>query len=148
MNIADIRKLHWSTIDDWSYIPKTCFGKFRRYISKSDINNFITQNVRILARKLCVDYNELYKLISDENEAFYSIMDELFQRCEGVGANDEEFLALQEFFRVPCLPYLHSDPVASILLDFEKLNDRQKEEVLSKLKSESTKVIDAKINIE
>lgn len=154
MTIEDIRKLKWNTLYDseWSSLPKTCKGSFnRRYVSKNDIINFITDKIHSCSRHLCVDYKEFESLVKSENEAFYELLDNLFEIYEGLsvsGAEGSDLNSLKNFFKLPLLPNKNSNPVNEILLSFEKLTDIQKAEVLSRLNLISVKIMDKKILVE
>lgn len=143
MDLKDIKKLEWKSIYDWSLLPRTGKGKFRqRLITEGDINNFITFIIKNLARSLIIDYKELETLIKDENAAFYSIMEDTFQNNTEIKISDDNLKLLQGIFKIPIVPSYRSDPVNTLLTNFERLSDVQKVAVLTKLSLFSIKIVD------
>ena len=139
MNIKEIRNLEWNILWDWSKVPKTPSFKLKKsFISKNDIHIYIIDVVKDLARKLDIEYSELYKLIQEENEAFYSTMENIFSKNGLLTESDPNFNMLCELFKIPSIP--SSDPVKTLLNNFNKLNDFQKLEVLANLKLISVNV--------
>ena len=144
MTIDEIRKLKWDYLSSYIWeeqLPMTNIGKFKKkYASKEDVETFISDRISITARKLNVDYNAFLQLVKDENKAFYTFLDNIYESWDGLDHKDSDFKKLQMFFKLPILPDTRSNPVKDVLLRFEKLTDFQKIEVLEKLKLISIRI--------
>lgn len=72
MNAKDISKLNWVPVTDWSELTQTYFTLFgESYVQKTDIEIFIENIFRDIARKLNLSYNDINKIQKEENSAFY-----------------------------------------------------------------------------
>lgn len=72
MNAKDISKLNWVPVTDWSELTQTYFTLFgESYFQKTDIEIFIENIFRDIARKLNLSYNDINKIQKEENSAFY-----------------------------------------------------------------------------
>ncbi len=138
MTIDEIRKLKWDYLSPYIWeeqLPMTTIGKFnKKFACKKDVEVFISNQISITARKLNVGYNEFMQLVRNENIAFYTFLDSIYESWDGLDHKDSDFKKLQKFFKLPTLPDARANPVKDVLLRFEKLTDFQKIEVLEELK--------------
>lgn len=80
MNAKDIRKLNWVPVTDWSELTQTYFDFFGKpFVSKTDIEIFIENIFKDIARKLNLSYNDINRIQKEENSSFYKTMKSLFQ---------------------------------------------------------------------
>ena len=147
MEAKDVRNLPWETVTDWSKLSATdqdIFGNF--YITKKDLDSFVTNVFRNISHKLHCPHEELLPILEEENEAFYTIYKEYFHdHCSFSLCRQEHLLkAFKNALRVPDTsgiekPITKSN-VDSCLQLFENLSDMEKIIFLQKIGKINVKV--------
>lgn len=146
MHANEIRKLNWVSVTDWSELSKTrvVISKDGNNVSNEDIDSFVENIFRSIARRLNMTYSELEPILKEENSAFYSTKARVFGRFGGVPANDACLLELQKILRIPDVTSIPKDinksDVDKILDSFSALTDMEKLEVLQRLGTISVKI--------
>ena len=142
MNAKDIRQLNWVPVTDWSELTQTYFTLFgESYIQKTDIEIFIENIFKDIARKLNLSYNNINRIQKEENSAFYKTMKSLFQDLfYYFNKYDPSLLALEKMLRVPDVDSIKNNDVEKILHEFSLLKDTEKIEVLKRLELISVKI--------
>ncbi len=142
MNAKDIRKLNWVLVTDWSELTQTYFTLFgESYVQKTDIEIFIENIFKDIARKLNLSYNDINRIQKEENSAFYKTMKSLFQDLFSYfNKYDPSLLALEKMLRVPDVDSIKNNDVEKILHEFSLLKDTEKIEVLKRLELISVKI--------
>ena len=132
MNAKGISKLNWVPVTDWNELAQTYFDFWGTpFVSKTDIEIFIENIFRDIARKLNLSYNDINKIQKEENSAFYKTMKSLFQNFFSYfNKNVHSLLALEKMLRVPAVDSIKNNYVEKILHEFSLLKDTEKIEVL------------------
>ena len=95
MDASKVRNLRWVPVTDWTGLPKTtwqkeeCGGRYDYYVSECDINSFVDNIFRDVARKLDVSYEKVGPILREENKAFEETKGRLFLKYDYVAENDE-----------------------------------------------------------
>lgn len=141
MEAKDIRKLNWVPVTDWKELTQTYFN-FRngKYVQKGDIESFIENICRDIARKLNISYTDIFPILKEENSAFYGTMKRIFDENIYYGIADNSLTELKQLLRVPDVESIKDNSVEKVLNDFSLLKDTEKIEVLKRLKLVSVKV--------
>ena len=137
MDAKQIRQLEWSNFTDWEDISRTNKGEMGGlYISKSDIENFVENIFREVARQLNIDYSEIEPILIEENSAFFKAVDAAYGSYKGLGKEAEPFSSIKKMLRIPTVSSVQKKEcnVEKILKDFETLTEVEKVEVLERLK--------------
>ncbi len=134
MNVKDVKKLPWVSIEDWSDLPATAIAggygvaAMQYNVSEENIDTFITSIYCEISRKLQISYDTLESLLREENRAFYSFKSQLFSKFSNWCKNDPKLLSLEKMLRIPA-----TDSVETCLEVFKKLSDSEKSEFLQKI---------------
>lgn len=146
MTVNDVRKMEWGIVSDWSELTTTNFNSWNdAFVGEADVDCFVENIFKDVARKLDIAYAELEPIIKEENASFYHTKRRLFQRIEYVPKLHNRLLELEKMLRIPEIAEKHTKmickpTVEQVLQDFSKLNDLEKLEVLEHLKLVSIKV--------
>lgn len=145
MYANEVKNLKWVPVADWSELTMTNFNIWDdASVGKSDVESFIENVFRDVARKLNIPYTELKPILKEENSAFYSTKDRLFNQFSGVPKAHSRLLQLEKMLRIPDVTTVPDNAdqskVDKFLTDFSALSDREKLEVLQRLGTVSVKV--------
>lgn len=137
MDASKVRNLRWVPVTDWTGLPKTtwqkeeCGGRYDYYVSECDINSFVDNIFRDVARKLDVSYEKVEPILREENKAFEETKGRIFLKYNRVAENDESLKRLEKMLRIP--EAATANNIERILNDFILLTDIEKLEVLQRL---------------
>lgn len=141
MKAKDIKKLNWVPVTDWKDLTQTYINLYNgKYVRKEDIECFIENICRDIARKLNISYIDIFPILKEENSAFYGTMKRLFIHNSFYSIADNSLMELEQLLRVPDVESIKDNSVEKILNDFSLLKDTEKLEVLKRLKLVSVKV--------
>ena len=131
-----------SPVDSFSVSCKIDFEFL--IVGKSDVENFVENVFKDLARKLNIPYTELEPILIEENSAFYSTKDRLFKKYKGLSKTNLRLLELEKMLKIPEVTTVPDNVsqsnVDKILTDFFALSDIEKIEVLQRIGTVSVKV--------
>ena len=110
-------------------------------ISETDIIAFVENIFRDVARKLDIPAKKLLPIIQDENNAFFSIKSEIFEKYAGLGKFSDEFEELKTLLRIPDVSFLDKgEGMVDIIIErCSELSDEDKEKVVDTLNSQIKK---------
>ena len=137
MTLNDIRKLNWITLEDWSKIPATSRAG---YISEDDMDCFIKDIVRDVARKLNLPFADVFGIIKDENPAFFASKRKVYSSISGLSTGSVDFVMLKKLFKIPDTSKVKKDNVGELIETFYSLSDMDKLRFLESIKVFSVKV--------
>lgn len=145
MYANEVKNLKWVPVADWSELPMTNFNIWEHaFVGKSDVESFVENVFKDVARKLNIPYTELEPILKEENSAFYSTKDRLFKQFGGVSKTHPRLCELEKMLRIPDVTTVPDNAdqskVDKFLTDFSALSDREKLEVLQRLGTVSVKV--------
>lgn len=145
MYANEVKNLKWVPVADWSELTMTNFNIWDdAFVGKSDVESFVENVFKDVARKLNIPYTELEPILKEENSAFYSTKDRLFKQFGGVSKTHSRLLELEKMLRIPDVTTVPDNAdqskVDKFLTDFSALSDREKLEVLQRLGTVSVKV--------
>ena len=139
MRAEEVRKLNWVKVKNWSDITQTEYGRFnKKFIGEQDINSFVENIFRDIARRLDIPLKELLPILKEENQPFYKIKKNIYNKFAGLEIKDKEFSELKSLLRIPDISFLDKQQptVNSILEDFSKLSYEDKEKVVDAINFE------------
>ena len=146
MQANEVKKLKWVPVSDWSELTMTdytCFGE-TVFVGKSDVEGFVENIFRDVARKLNIPYAELEPILKEENAAFYSTMNRIYHQFYGVAKAHPALIELEKLLRIPDVTtvpeHTGNSIVDKFLIAFSALSDREKLEILQRLGKVSIKV--------
>lgn len=145
MHANEVRNLKWVPVSDWSELTRTSFNTFEdAFVGKSDVESFVENVFKDVARKLNIPYSELEPILKEENSAFYSTKDRLFRQSNFISKNCSCLVELERMLRIPdvtnVLHNVNQSTVDKVLTDFSALTDREKLEVLQRLGTVTVKI--------
>ena len=145
MYANEVKNLKWVPVLDWSELTMTNFSDSNKaFVGKSDVENFVENVFKDLARKLNIPYTELEPILIEENSAFYSTKDRLFKKYKGLSKTNLRLLELEKMLKIPEVTTVPDNVsqsnVDKILTDFFALSDIEKIEVLQRIGTVSVKV--------
>lgn len=107
MKAEDIRNLNWVKVEDWDAITQSSYGRNnQRFIASEDIDSFVENIFRDIARKLNIPANKLLSVLKDENEPFYRVKKNIYTKYSGLGKDSENFLELKKLLIIPDISFL------------------------------------------
>ena len=138
MEAKDVMNLPWKGITDWSELPAVWIADKGDYcVTVEDIDVYIENIFRDIARQLKIPYETLLPILKDENHAFYSLKEQMFQNDLIYGVTGSRLTDLKRLLRVPDISNIKeidtADNVSCCLEMFEKLSDVEKIEFLQKI---------------
>lgn len=139
MRAEEVRNLNWVKVENWGDITQTEYGRFnKRFIGKEDIDCFVENIFREIARKLDIPSKELLPILKEENQPFYKIKKNIFSKYSGILSKEKEFIELKSLLRIPDISLFDKQKptVDTVLEDFSKLSYEDKEKVVDTLNSE------------
>ena len=138
MDAKQIRQLEWINFTDWgSKVPKTYVGRYGdMLISKQDLESFVENIFRNVARQLNIEYSVAQQILIEENTAFFDLMKKIYQEYSGLKESGDNIKSLQKLLMIPDVSSVPKKEcnVEKILKDFETLKEVEKVEVLERLK--------------
>lgn len=145
MDANEVKNLKWMLVTDWSKLSKTYRGFLGDlYVGESDVDCFVENVFKDVARRLNIAYSELEPILKEENSAFYSEKARLFGRYTSVTGYHMGLLKLEGMLRIPDVLAFFEDisksSVDKVLYFFSALTDMEKLEVLQRLGQVSVKV--------
>lgn len=143
MDAKQIRQLDWCNFTNWHNIPETHRGKNSQlYTSKKDLENFVENIFRDIARQLNIEYSKIEQILKEENAPFYNMLDEVYKKYSGLRSWSEELETLENMLRIPDVSSVPKKKcnVEKILKDFSTLTEVEKVEVLQRLKLISVQI--------
>lgn len=149
MEAKDVLNLPWKNVTDWSELSASYADKIgqpnqQNYVSVIDVNVFVENLFRDIARKLNIPYKKLKPILIKENRAFYKLKETLFFSGTVYGKSTSRLIQLENTLRVPDVSFVenaHStNNVSTCLKLFEGLSDIEKAVFLQKLKENNVKV--------
>lgn len=141
MKAKDVLNLPWKKVTDWSELTSSykIIAKYNLeyYVSSTDVDVFVENVFRDIARKLDIPYKELKPILMAENKAFYTLKKRLFKIYKGCGGASPNLIGLQKTLRIPDISNIETavtkDNVSSCLKLFEELSDIEKAVFLQKI---------------
>lgn len=145
MYANDVKNLKWVPVSDWSELTMTNINSWgTAFVGNSDVESFVQNVFKDVARRLNILYTELEPILKEENSAFYSTKNRLFMQFGGVSKTHDRLLELEKMLRIPDVTTVPENvdqsKVDKFLTDFSALTDREKLEVLQRLGTVSVKV--------
>ena len=137
MTAEEVRNLNWVEVENWNTITHSELGRNKqRFIGKEDIDSFVENIFRDIARKLNIPANKLLPILKEENEPFYKVKEKIYSNYSGLGKDSENFKELKSLLRIPDISFFEKEKqTASVFLkDFYKLPDEEKQIVIDELK--------------
>ena len=139
MKAEDVRRLNWVKVENWKDITRTVYGRFnKKFIGKEDVDSFVENIFREIARKLDIPLKELLPILEEENQPFYKIKKNIYTQFSGLTSVEKNFIELKSLLRIPDISFLDKQKptVDTVLEDFSKLSDEDKEKVVGAINSE------------
>ena len=102
------------------------------YVYEKDIDIFVLQLFKEVARQLKVNFNELKLILEDENEAFFKLKKDLYKRYNSLSMLSMDWLNLTKKLRIPDIRNTE-DKVNECIQMFNKLSNLEKIEFLAKI---------------
>ena len=140
MEAKDVMNLPWKKVTDWSELPASNEDSWRSgkyYVCSADVDVFVANVFRDIARKLGIPYEELKPILTAENKAFYTLKERLFKAYTGYGKSNTQLIELENTLRVPDISNIETavtqDNVSICLKLFEELSDIEKAVFLQKI---------------
>ena len=105
MNAQEIRNLKWVKLEeteeykDWKSLPRREWGG-ETYLRNDLIELYLDDVYKQISRKLNISFNELSKLIKEENTTFYTLKKEIFTRSN-IKDNDNSWKAIKSYLMIP-----------------------------------------------
>ena len=145
MEVKDVMDLPWKHVTNWSELCASHEGRRGGYfVCVKDVDVFVTNLYRDIARKLNIPYEQLKEVLEVENEAFYSLKKQLFNANTGYGKYHDCLITLQRTLRVPDTSniedYVIMDKVSTCSKIFHELSDVEKIAFLQKIGKINVKI--------
>lgn len=145
MEAKDVMNLPWKKVTDWSELSATEYILFGEcFVCEADVNIFVENVFRDIARKLNIQYEQLKPILEDENKAFYLLKKRIYNKHDGFGRNHTWLAELKNTLRVPDVSNIENavtvDTVSACLKQFENLSDTEKIEFLCKIGMYNVKI--------
>ncbi len=145
MEAKDVMNLPWKRVTDWSELSATNEDwKGDYFVCEADVNVFVENVFRDIARKLNIQYDQLKPILVAENEAFYSLKGRLYKAYTGYSRKHIRLAELQNTLRVPDISNIEDDvavdTVSACLKLFEGLSNIEKMVFLQKIGKINVKI--------
>lgn len=129
MEAKDVRNLPWVQVD-WCDLPATNHSFFEDYVCWRDVDSFVENVFKNVARELNIPFKELDPILKEENSAFFSLMDHLFLFNQDFFPTDSRLLHLEDLLMIPDTTV---NNLTTCLQLFEKLSEQEKLAFLQKI---------------
>lgn len=132
MEAKDVMSLPWKKVTDWSDLSASDEDRWsgKYFIGEADVDVFVENVFREIARKLNIPYEHLKPILVAENEAFYSLKGKIYKTCTGYDRKHTRLAELQNILRVPDISNIEDavtvDNVSACLKLFEGLSNIEK----------------------
>lgn len=145
MEAKDVKSLSWRKVTDWSELSESYIGFLGlRYVCETDVNVFVENVFRDIARKLGIPYEQLKPVLQDENSSFYTLKKRLFAAYPGLDKMSTCLIELEDTLRVPDIigvkNVVSDDNVSNCLKMFEELSNIEKMVFLQKIGKINVKI--------
>lgn len=129
MRIVNLRDLEWIRIEDWSMLHPTC-GDTRNYIGKRDIFNCIDYISKDIARKLGTSYEQVKRVIIQENEpCIRYVKRRFFLTCYS-----KTHEVVENFKHMFLIPKVEGYPLERVTAIYNSLSDEEQKEFLNRIR--------------
>ena len=125
MGKIDLRQLTWEAPDDWSQLISTAAsytGQPR--VCKEDVLRFFDYKIHEIARKANLPFEEAKKVIYEENSAFLSYLDAIFDGEQVYKDNSGKIINLRRLMILPVV----NITIGQVIYRYNCLSDAKKEE--------------------
>ena len=139
MKAEEVRNLNWVKLKNWDDITQSEYGDYgKRYIGEVDVDSFVENIFREIARKLDIPANVLLPILEEENDPFYRVKKKYYSKYSGLGSSSEEFSELKTLLRIPDISFLDEESITvnTIIEHCLKLSDKDKAKVVNTLSLE------------
>lgn len=145
MEAKDVLQLPWKKVTDWSGLAATL--KSRHFaIFEDDLDTFLDFIFSDISRKLQIPYDQLYPILKEENQRFYSLKENLFfenyMKRDGISDEQSYFklIKLQNALVVPDTDFITGSKVDRCERIFKELSDAEKLDFLSRIGKINVKI--------
>ena len=145
MEAKDVTSLSWKKVTDWSELSATnenCWGD--RFVSATDVDVFVENVYRDIARQLNIPYEQLKPILMAENGAFNTLKERLFKAYTGYATKNAQLIELENTLRVPDISKIENivteDKVSICFKLFEELSDIEKTVFLQRIGKINVKI--------
>lgn len=145
MEAKDVKSLSWKKVTDWSELSASSRDlEGHYYVCAKDVNIFVENVFRDIARKLGIPYEQLQPVLQAENSAFYSLKKRIFRIYAVYGRMNDRLIELENTLRVPDISDVKNvvtdDNVSNCLEMFEGLSNIEKMVFLQKIGKINVKI--------
>ena len=142
MEAKDVTSLSWKKVTDWSELSATHRNYCGAcYVSATDVEVFVENIYRDIARQLNISYEQLKPILTAENGPFNTLKKRLFKACTGYAKENAQLIGLENTLRVPDISNIVTEDKVSICFKlFEELSDIEKTVFLQKIGKINVKV--------
>lgn len=134
MTANEVRTMKWGFAGDWEFLMGCGKNSLNdTLVTEEDINDFVENIFRGVARRLDIPYAELGPVLVDENTAFMRTKARLFKNFNSLSKNNEQLKDLERMLRVPDVYSINKLTVDKVFQDFEKLSDVEKIDFLVRI---------------
>ena len=145
MEAKDVKNLPWKRVTDWSGLSASNEDRLgNHFVCKVDVDVFVENVYRDIARKLNIPYEQLQPILTTENEPFNLLEARLFKDYIGYGRKHPNLIKLEGTLRIPDISQVENniatDNVSACLKMFEGLSKIEKMLFLEKIGKISVKI--------
>ena len=145
MEAKDVKNLPWKQVTDWSGLSASNENQIgESFVCKADVDLFVENVYRDIARQLNIPYEQLQPILVAENEPFNSLEARLFKAYIGYGRKQPKLIELEGMLRIPDISKVEedvaTDNVSACLKMFEGLSNIGKMLFLEKIGKISVKI--------
>lgn len=102
MNANKEKKIRWTHVIDWSNLTTTSCDILDGYdVSESDVDEFVENIFKEVARNLNIPYKEIKPILDEKNSAFYSAKVIVFKTYGNMKAQHPILLKLESLLTIP-----------------------------------------------
>lgn len=142
MEAKEVLNMPWTNVKDWSILSASKEKRNNYFVLEEDVDVFVENLFREVARKLHVSYDELLPILKKENGAFYKLKTSLFWGYEvGYTKNHTQLKELENLLRIPDvskLDYINSENIMNCLSMYFNLTESERAAFLSAIKAEDS----------
>lgn len=145
MEEKDVTSLSWKKVTDWSELSATYENRWGEcFVSETDVDVFVENVYRDIARQLNIPYEQLKPILTAENGAFNTLKKRLFKAYTGYAKKNAQLIELENTLRVPDISKIENivteDKVSICFKLFEELSDIEKMVFLQKIGKINVKI--------
>lgn len=127
----DLLKLKWRNLtkEELEDLPCRIIGDIiqHKYCNKEHVEIFVKKIIENIAREFEMPFNDVEKVLTQENEIFYMMKNDMFWLHSSLRYIDAE-TDLLSYFKVPEMP-----SVNKVLREYKRLSSTQKKEFKAKI---------------